>query len=415
MIVEVITVGTELLLGQTVNTNASFIGARLAEAAFDAHYQVVVGDNLDRLAATIVTAIGRSDAVIVTGGLGPTPDDLTREALCAATGRTMEFDDEYAEDLRGRFRATGREMPENNLRQAEYPEGAERIPNPKGTAPGLALEHQGTWLMAVPGVPAEMQVMMTQRVLPRLQQVVDRSGVLLSRILRTWGRSESAIAEALDDLYTRSVNPSVAFLASAGEIKVRVTAKAETTEAAERMIEPVEEEIRRRLGPVVFGSDDEAIEQVLLGLVDERGWTLGTAESATGGMLAARLTQVPGASKVFRGSIVSYATDLKEALLEVPVSQVEEHGVVSEPVALAMARGAVRRLGVDVAIAVTGSAGPDEQERPAGTMIIGIRTPEDARARTLRLPGDRERVRAYATTAALQLGRLAVTGTWWRT
>lgn len=413
MIVEVVAVGTELLLGQIVNTNAAWIGERLAEHGFDSHYQVVVGDNLGRLTDTIRTAMQRADAVIITGGIGPTPDDLTREAISAATGRPLVMNDAYAQELRERWEAMGREFPENNLRQAEYPQGGEQLPNPKGTAPGIYLEADGVHLFALPGVPPEMQLLMTDHVLPRLRSASGDESVLVSRVLRTWGRGESAVAELLDDLYHAATNPSIAYLASAGEIKIRITAKADTAQAAEALIAPVEAEVRSRLGTSVFGADDETIEQVVLGLLAGHDWTLGTAESMTGGMVAARITSVPGASKSFRGGVVAYATDVKLSLLHVPRETVTDHGVVSPETALAMAAGAQETLEVDVAIAVTGSAGPDPQEQPPGTVVIAVATPADARARTLRLPGDRERVRAYATTAALQLCRLGLTGRWW--
>jgi nicotinamide-nucleotide amidase len=414
MIVEVIAVGTELLLGQMVNSNAAVIGSRLAEDGFDAHYQVVVGDNEDRLAETVITALGRSDAVILTGGIGPTQDDLTREAICRATGREMAYSEEYAKRLRTRWEATGRIMPESNLRQAEYPDGGVQLPNIKGTAPGIALQHEGTWIFALPGVPQEMIALLDEEVVPRLRRVAGGPAVVKSRLLRSWGMSESQVAELLDDLFQASSNPSVAFLASSGEIKVRITAKADTEAEAAAMIMPVEDEVGRRLGARVFGRDGETIEAVVLRMLEERSWRLATAESATGGLIAARITSVPGASRVFLGSVVAYATELKRRLLEVPDQTLAEAGVVSEETAMAMAEGAARLLGAEVAVSVTGSAGPDEQEQPAGTMVIGVHTPEDTAARTFRLPGDRERIRTYAGTAALQLVRLAVEGSWWR-
>ncbi len=413
MIVEVIAVGTELLLGQIINTNGAWIGARLAEHGFDSHFQVVVGDNLERLAGTVQTAIGRSDAVIISGGIGPTPDDLTREAISAATDRQLVMNEEYGESLRQRWAAMGREFPENNLRQAEYPRGGEQLPNPKGTAPGIVLDHDGTLIFAVPGVPPEMQLMMVDQVLPRLRAAGGDQSVLVSRLIRTWGKGESAVAEMLDDLYTATTNPSLAYLASAGEIKVRISAKAASVEATEALIAPVEQEVRSRLGPMVFGSDDDTIEEVVFRALRERNWTVGTAESMTAGIVAARLTGRPGSSEVFRGGVVAYAGDLKRSTLAVPEATLTDHGAVSPETALAMAAGARRLLAVDVAVAVTGSAGPDPQEHPPGTVVIAVETPDDARARVLRLPGDRERVRAYAATAALQLTRMALTGTWW--
>jgi len=412
VIVEVVAVGTELLLGQIVNGNAATIGSQLAESGLDAHFQQVVGDNLDRLESAIRLAMSRSDAVIITGGIGPTQDDLTREGLCAATGREMAFSDEYAEVLKARFAALGREMPESNLRQAQYPEGARLIANPKGTAPALMLDHDGTVLFALPGVPEEMRALMENDVLPELRRRAGVDRVIVHRVVRSWGRSEAWVGEALDDLYRASTNPSIAFLASAGEIKVRITAGADTEEDARRLIAPVEEAVVERLGGSAFGFDDETIEPILLGLVTARGWTLGTAESATGGLVAGRLTSVPGSSAVFRGSIVAYDVEEKRALLSVDDAAVAA-GVVSEEMAVAMAEGGRKALGVDVVVSVTGAAGPDPHDAAPGTMVIGVATPERSGARTLRLPGDRERVRTYAATAALHLARLAVEGSWW--
>jgi nicotinamide-nucleotide amidase len=409
VIVEVVAVGTELLLGQIVNGNAATIGTALALDGFDAHYQQVVGDNHERMVTAFGVAATRSDAVIITGGIGPTQDDITREALCALTGRPMVRNEEYAETLRRRFEALGREMPENNRRQADHPEGAEQLPNPKGTAPGIALFHDGTWFFALPGVPEEMELLLTDHVLPRLRANGGDGHTLHSRIVRTWGMSESAVANVLDDLYTGSTNPSIAFLASAGEIKIRITAKAADMAAAMAMIEPVETEVRDRLGDSVFGADDETIEPVVIGLLRKRGWTLATAESATGGLVASRITSVPGASDVFRGGVVPYASEIKQELLDVDVAA----GVVSEEVAVALATGARDLLGADVGVGVTGSAGPQPLEQDVGTMIVAVVTPEGSGVRTLRLPGDRERVRAYSTTAALHLVRLAITGRWW--
>ncbi len=413
MNVDVIAVGTELLLGQIVNSNAAFIGRALADAGLDAHFQVTVGDNLDRVASTIRQALERADAVIITGGIGPTQDDLTREAICAATAREMLFSEDYAAELRRRFAASGRVMPENNLRQAEYPTGATFLSNPKGSAPGMRLDHGGRLIYAVPGVPAEMELLVMAHVIPDLRRAAGIDEVLESRMLRTWGMSESQVAEVLDDLYQATTNPSVAFLASAGEIKVRISAKAVSRGEAAALIAPVEEEIRARLGTVVFGADEDTIEEVLLRSLGAAGWSLATAESVTGGMVAARLTDIPGASTVFRGSVVAYTSEVKQRLLGVPGELISEHGVVSEPVAEAMAVGAARLLGADVAVGLTGSAGPDRLEEDVGTVVIGVTTPEGSAARTMRLPGDRERVRAYASTAALHLLRRAVAGEWW--
>ena len=375
MIVEV-AVGTELLLGQIVNSNTSTMGAALAERGIDAHYQQTVGDNLTRIADAIRVAIGRSDAVVMTGGIGPTQDDITREAVCEVTGREMVFSEDYADRLREWWSRRGRAMPQSNLRQAYYPEGAEMLPNPRGTAPGLALEHEGKLIFCVPGVPAEMEYLMFAEVLPRLASASGEEQVIASRLIRTWGRPESEVAEILDDLYTSSVNPSLAFLASNSEIKIRVTAKADTAAAARLLIEPMETEVRSRLGDSVFGLDDETIERVLMQLLSDRGYTVGTAESMTGGMVSARLTDLPGSSAVVKGGLVAYDSELKHRLLG--LTDITE--VVTTDAAVAMARGARALLDVDVAIAVTGSAGPEPMEKPVGTVIVGVATPDDVRA-----------------------------------
>ncbi|MGB8359991.1 MAG: competence/damage-inducible protein A [Acidimicrobiia bacterium] len=409
MIVEVIAVGTELLLGQITNTNASFIGSELAAHGFDAHYQQVVGDNLERVATSIRIALGRADAVVITGGIGPTRDDLTREAVCEATGREMVLDDAYAKRLEGWWAERGRVMPESNLRQAHHPAGAELLMNPKGTAPGLALDHEGTLIFCIPGVPAEMEHLLGTEVLPRIAARSGGPSVVVSRLLRTWGQSESAVGEILDDLYQASTNPSVAFLASAGEIKVRVTAKADTSEEADQLIAPVEAEVRRRLAPWYFGSDDDTVQVVLMRLLEERGWSIATAESMTGGLVAAALTSIPGSSRHVKGGLVAYDPELKSRLLGVG----DVTHLVDEQTAVEMADGARKLLDADVVVSVTGSAGPEPLEKPAGSMVIGVATPEGTRARELRMPGDRERVRTYGTTSALHLARLAVCGKWW--
>ena len=411
MIVEILAIGTELLLGQIVNSNATRIGERLAEAGLDHFQQTVVGDNEARIAAAIDAACSRADALIITGGLGPTKDDLTREAIARAAGVELVFDHDAADRLRERWTSSGRIMPESNLQQADRPLGSELIANPKGTAPGIRMQVAGTWVFALPGVPAEMIPMLENSVIPFLTDGGDAA--VVSRLLRTWGESESAIGERLGDLYEASSNPTIAFLASGGEIKIRITAKARTRDEASVLISPIEATIRDRLGKRIFGVDDDTVEVVVLRILEERGWTLGTAESVTGGLIAGRITSVPGASRVFRGSVVSYSTDVKELLLGVPAEMVGEHGVVSEPVAVAMAEGARGRLDADVVVSVTGSAGPDPQDRPVGTVVVSVVTPDGSQVHTLTLPGDRERVRTFASTAALQLLRMSLQGVDW--
>ena len=401
-------------MGQIVNGNAADLGARLAAAGLDHYRQGVVGDNIVRITAAITEAVGRADALIITGGIGPTQDDLTREAICAAAAVPMDFAADYADHLRRWWQARGREMPATNLRQAEHPRGAELIPNAKGTAPGLRLRVGQCWVFALPGVPQEMLPMVDEHVIPfLLDQAGVEGGVLVSQMLRTWGESESRVAEIVGDLYDTNTNPTLAFLASGGEIKLRLTARAATPAAAVDLIAPVEAEIRRRLGRLVFATGADTIERIVLRLCAERGWTLATAESATGGLVSAALTSVPGSSEVVRGGIVAYHPELKTRLLGVDPAILDGFGLVSAETALAMAAGARRALGADVAVAVTGSAGPDALEQPVGTMVIAVETPEGSRARVSRSPGDRERVRVYTTTAALHLLRLGLTGEWW--
>lgn len=300
-------------------------------------------------------------------------------------------------------------MPESNLQQAQHPAGAELLMNPKGTAPGLMIDHEGTLIFCVPGVPAEMEHLIHQEVIPRLSAASGETSVLASRLLRTWGLSESDIADALDDLYRSSTNPSLAFLASAGEIKIRITAKADDRASASKLIEPMEREIRSRMGAAVFGTDEETIERVILRLLNDLDYTIAAAESMTGGLVSAALTSLPGSSAVARGGIVAYHPDLKQRLLG--VSDVST--VVDLETAEQMARGGRELLGADVVVSVTGSAGPEPFEKPVGTVVIGVSTPEHTQARELRMVGDRERVRTYAVTSALHLTRLALIGKWW--
>ncbi|MEN8239550.1 MAG: competence/damage-inducible protein A [Actinomycetota bacterium] len=409
MNVETLAIGTELLLGQIVNTNASDIAARLAESGLTHVRQTVVGDNAQRMESAIAEAVSRSDALIITGGIGPTADDITREAVAAVGGVPLLFDERYANDMRERWERRGREFPESNLRQAYRPEGADALENPKGSAPGFKVEVDGCWVFALPGVPVEMRSMLDEHVMPFLRSRGSKdSAVVVSRVLRSWGMSEAGVGELLDDLFHASRNPTVAYLASAGVINIRLTARAATDDEARALIEPLEAVVRRRLGDHIFGADGETIEQIVHATLLERGWTIATAESATAGLVASRLTSVPGSSATFRGSVGAYAADIKTSLLGVPESLLRTKGIVSQDTALAMARGARSLLGADVAVAVTGSAGPEALEVEAGTMCVAVVTPLGERSRTFKMPGDRERVRTYTATAALHQIRLAL-------
>jgi nicotinamide-nucleotide amidase len=402
---EIVAVGTELLLGQIVDTNSSWIGEQLALAGIDSHFQTKVGDNGDRIASALRIALDRSDAVIVCGGLGPTHDDITRDVIAEVMGVELRTDPDIADRIRAMFGARGRDMPDNNLRQAQVPEGAWTMAQQPGTAPGLVCPigdpETGQVIYAVPGVPYEMKEMVEGTVLPDLQRRAGVQAVIRSRTLRTWGFSESGLAELLAgriEELDESGHATIAFLASGMEgLKVRVTAKAPTGEEADRILAEEVDLIAGVLGEVVFSTDDESMEEVILNLLRDRGLTLATAESVTGGLIASRLTAVPGASEVFRGSVVSYASEVKYEVLGVPVGP-----VVSDEAAIAMAEGACRVLGADVAVSVTGVAGPDPQEGvPVGTVYLGVCIDGEAESMMIRLPGDRERVRQFSTISVL--------------
>lgn len=412
MIVETLTIGTELLLGQIVNSNAADIATRLAESGLTHLRQSVVGDNPQRMHAAIDEAVARADALIITGGIGPTQDDITRQAVADVAGVGLTFDAGYAETMRRDWERRGREFPESNVRQAYRPEGSLAIENPNGSAPGFQCKVDGCWVFALPGVPAEMRWMLDQSVMPFLRtEAGGDAGVVISRTLRSWGLSEALVGERLSDLFHGSTNPTVAFLASAGVINVRLTARASTEAHALELIAPVETEVRKNLGDAIFGIDDETIERIIHDTLGENGWTIATAESATAGLVAARLTSVPGSSATFRGSVGAYAPDIKTDLLGVAPSLMRDKGIVSEDTALAMAHGVRTRLSADVGVAVTGSAGPAPLEVEAGTMCVAVVTPTAARSRTFKMPGDRERIRTYTATAALHMVRLVLSET----
>lgn len=406
---DVLAIGTELLLGQIVDTNSAWIGEQLCTVGIDTYDHRKVGDNLGRMVESMRDMLEEADALIVCGGLGPTPDDVTREAIAEVMGVRLERREELTEHIAKLFGIRQRDMPANNLRQADIPVGASAIPNPIGTAPGVRAEVAGAdgrkrVIYAVPGVPYEMQQMVTDHVLPDLLELSGEKSVIVSRSLKTWGTSESGLAEMIAARVDAQQNPTIAFLARGIEgLYVRLTAKAASQEEAAALIEAEEKELRAILGDLIFGVDDETMEHAVIERCCDRGWTLGVAESVTGGLVGARLADPPGASEVYRGSIVSYATDVKRSVLGVTA----EH-VVSRECAQQMAEGARRVLGADVGIAVTGVAGPTEQEgQPVGKVWFGLAVPgAPAEAVEAHLPGDRFRVRQFATISLLNLVRL---------
>jgi len=407
---EIIGVGTELLLGQIANSNAQWMSERLAEIGVDVLHHQVVGDNVDRIVEAFRLALSRADVVIATGGLGPTQDDVTRDAFAAAVGARLVRRPEIEEMLRERFAQAGREMPESNLLQADIPEGGRFIRPERGTAPGLVVEVDGRRIYALPGVPAEMREMMEGTVLPEVAALAGPAA-LLSRTLRCTGIAESKVAELLDDLFHGTTNPTVAYLAGGGEVKVRLTAKAATREETEALIAPIADEVARRLGDFVFSTRDGSIEQAVGRLLRAAGKTLACAESLTGGELGARITSVPGASDYFLGSAVCYTEASKREVLGVSQATLDGPGTVSSECAGEMASGARRLFGADLAVALTGAAGPDAHGGvEPGRVWIAIEGEDVSHRRPLRAPGDRDMVRRWAEQAALDLLRRHLEG-----
>ena len=415
MRVEIVAVGTELLLGQIPDTNSQWLGEQLAAHGIASQFHQHVGDNHERILLAFRTALARSDAVIVCGGLGPTQDDITRAALAEVMNVPLERDEGIVEKIRAMFGARGRTMPENNLLQADVPRGATIIPQTRGTAPGLICAVGQKVVYAVPGVPYEMTDMFERAILPDLvarQIATGTTSVITSRVLRTWGASESALAEAVAPRFDELVNDdrvTIAFLASGIEgIKVRLTARGDDAAHATSLLVNEESLVRAlieaQLGDIIFGVDDQTMEDVVAAQLLSRGLTLAVAESVTGGLIASRLVGVAGASHWFRGGVVSYASDVKFELLMVPVGP-----VVSVAAAEAMAIGVRILLKADVGLSVTGVAGPEEQDgQPAGTVFVGLSLGENLQHAALRLPGDRPRVRAYSAISALDVLRRAL-------
>lgn len=409
---ELVAVGTELLLGEVLDTNSAWLAARMAEIGVDVHRHTTVGDNADRVAAALAEAAGRADAVIVTGGLGPTADDLTRDAVARATGRPLRRRPELVAGLKATFARLGRSMPVSNLVQADLPEDA-RVLAPVGTAPGFAVELGRATVYCVPGVPREMEVMVGREVLPELA-ARSGAGVTLSRWVRTTGVPEAEVAEAVAGVVARLDavgNPTIAFLAGGGEVRVRVTGKAADGAAARSLVAPVVDEVVAALGPAVSGLDDEGVEHTVARLLGRRGWTLAVAESVTGGGVAARLVRVPGASDWFRGGLIVYATSVKVSLAGVDAALVDHHGAVSEEVAGALALAARQRLDADVGLAVVGVAGPGTQDgQEVGTTWTTVALPDTStQSARAQLPGgSRTQLQQYAASVALDRLRRAL-------
>ena len=405
--VEILSVGTELLLGNIANTDAQMLSQGLSELGLNVYYHTVVGDNPQRAREAVAIAKGRADIIITTGGLGPTCDDLTKNVLADAFGKKLVYDEDSAQRIKSYFTRVGRPMTENNLQQAMLPEGCTVLPNDWGTAPGCAFQADGVHVIMLPGPPSECRPMFRYRAVPYLQSLSE--GVIASHTLKLFGIGESSMEAQLRDRMNAMSNPTLAPYAKEGECELRVTAKAPTDQQAQALLKPTVEELKALFGSKVYGVDVSSLEEVVEDLLKQKGLTVGVAESCTGGLMAKRLTDLPGASQVFRGGIVSYTNAVKAGVLGVPQALLDQFGAVSPQVAQAMAEGARRALGCDLALSSTGVAGPDKDDwgNEVGTMFVAIATPEGSYVRALNL-GDRPvraRLRTQTAHHAFDLAR----------
>ena len=412
-IVELLAVGTELLLGNTANTDAQMLSQELSALGLNVYYHSVVGDNPERLRRAVELAMSRADVLITTGGLGPTCDDLTKRVVAEAFGKKLVYHSECARAIRDYFAVSGRVMTDNNLQQAWLPEGCTILENRWGTAPGCAFQSGENYVVMLPGPPRECLPMFREEAAPWLARLSE--GVIRSRTLRVFGWGESQVESLLRERMDGLTNPTLAPYAKEGEMELRVTAKAVDERTAEALITPVEQEVRAVLGGLIYGTGEDSLEKVVLEGLRAQGLTLGTAESCTGGLLAKRLTDLPGASAVFRGGVVSYTNGVKAGVLGVPQTLLDEQGAVCADVARAMAQGARRVLGCDVAVATTGVAGPDSDERgnPVGLVYVAMAAPDGCWVRELHLGGARERrdrVRTLAANHGFDMVRRWLTG-----
>jgi nicotinamide-nucleotide amidase len=409
---ELLTIGTELLLGQIVDTNAAWMAQRLAEAGIDVFFKSTVGDNWGRIEAAMRLAVSRADVVLMTGGLGPTEDDLTRDVLAAVLERPLRLDPQVLAAIAQRFAHRRVAMPENNRKQAIVPKRAEVLHNPRGTAPGLWIGHGGCALVCMPGVPSEMRPMMLEQVIPRIRANFGIRSRIVSRVLKTCGISESTLDQRIGDYFRDMRNPSIGVLAHPGEIHVRLTCKGDDPDEIAATLDALEEKIRARLGHLIFGRDEEKLEAVVGRLLRERKATLAVAESCTGGLVASRLTDIAGSSDYFERGVVAYSVEAKQGLLRVSPALIGQQGVVSLDVARAMAAGVRRMSGASLGLATTGIAGPSggTPERPVGLVCVALAWDGGDGAREFRLLGDREQVKYRGAQMALEMLRRHLLG-----
>lgn len=410
MVCELISVGTELLLGNIVNTNTQFLAEKCALLGLSMYHQVTVGDNRERLTQVIRTALDRSDIVILTGGLGPTEDDLTKEVCAEVMGFSLAEDPHTRQMIESYFKNNiYKEIPDNNWKQAIVPQGAIVLDNHNGTAPGLILEKDNKTAILLPGPPNELIPLFNKQVYPYLEKL--RPEVIRSQMVKVCGIGESQVEDKLLDLIDSQTNPTIATYAKTGEVHLRITASAATTEEADSMIKPVVKEIKKRLGDAVYSTkENESLEMAVVRLLKKNGLTVTTAESCTGGMLAARLVNVPGVSDVYREGYITYSNKAKRRLLDVNKSTLKKYGAVSEQTAREMAIGGVFANGADVCVATTGIAGPDggTEEKPVGLVYISCYLKDKVTVERFQFKGNREKIREQTVVKALDLLRRSI-------
>lgn len=401
---EIIAVGSELLLGQIDNSNATFISKELSKIGINVYYHQVAGDNSERLQEAVKTAQNRADVIIFTGGLGPTKDDLTRETLSSLTGLKLIYDEEAVQRVKEFFKQANKEATSNNLKQALTFDGAEVMQNEEGLACGSIVEHQGKIYMLLPGPPREMQAMFRNYGVPYLSKNISDNQKMQSMILRFYEIGESQLVDKIDDLLEEQTNPTIAPLATDGEVTLRLTVKGPSPETNQEMLDELKEKIFVRVGEYCYGEGDQELEQTVADMLRDKEISISAAESLTGGLFANTMTSFAGASMIFPGGVVCYSNDAKQASLNVASSILEEDGAVSEACAKAMAEGAKELFQSDYAISFTGAAGPDPLEGyQPGEMFIGLAGPKGTQAHFVRVGGSRNRIRTYAVKRGLYL------------
>ena len=410
MVVELISVGTELLLGNIVNTNTRFLAEKCAAAGLSVYYQVTVGDNRERMKETFETALKRADVVVITGGLGPTEDDLTKEVCAEVMGYSLVEDPHTRERLEDFFKnSIYKEIPDNNWKQAMIPEGCKVLDNENGMAPGLIMEKDQKTAILLPGPPNELIPMFTKQVMPYLASRQPQT--IVSQMVKIWGYGESQVADMVKDLIEAQTNPTIAPYAKTGEVHLRVTAKAANEEEAKKQIKPIVKELKNRFGMAIYTTkEEETLEMAVVRLLKKYDLTVSTAESCTGGMLAAKLVNVAGVSDVYKEGFITYSNKAKRKNLEVSKSTLKKYGAVSEQVAKEMATGGILAADSDICVSITGIAGPDggTEEKPVGLVYIGCYLKDHVAVECYQFKGNREKIREQATMKALDLLRRSV-------